>query len=126
MLLRDKVQSIPCAHTLCTSLPLALTAWLSMSPCRALQNCHLSPAGCTIVTSGHWEGMMLPGCFGREGLRAGISLTTWPRMSGLGRKSFTPGCAASVKSQGCPKFCGLWHGPSCSSVSCQGHQANEP
>lgn len=67
---------------------------------------------------------MLPGCFEREGLRAEISLTTWPRTPGLGWKSFTP--AASVKSQGCPSFCDLWRGASCSSVSCQGHQANKP
>lgn len=64
---------------------------------------------------------MLPGCFEREGLRPEISLTTWPRTTGLGWKSFT--AAASVKSQGCPNF---WHGPSCSSVSCQGHQDNKP
>lgn len=51
MLLRDMVQSIPRAHTVCTSLPSALTAWLSMSLCQTLQNCHLSPAGCRIVTS---------------------------------------------------------------------------
>lgn len=126
MLLRDMVQKHPlCSHrvhfpTLSTHcldehIPVPNTAELSPQPCR-LHNCHLSP-------SGHRQGMMLPGCFGREGLRAVISLTAWPRTPGLGWKSFTPDCAASLKSQRCPIFCDLWRGLSCSSVSCQGHQA---
>lgn len=36
---------------------------------------------------------MLPGCFGREGLRAVIWLTTWPRMPGLDGNLHTRLCS---------------------------------